>query len=271
MDSKVAEAVDYLKKNGIENAEIAIILGTGLGKLIDHIEIWQTIDYGNIPHFPVSTVEFHHGKLICGNLCGKKVIVMQGRFHYYEGYDMKQISFAVPVMKALGVKCLLVSNAGGALNPDFQKGDLMLITDHINQFWDNPLIGRNDDAAGPRFVDMSHAYTRELNQLFIEAATEENIKIQQGIYTAVCGPSLETRAEYRYLRVIGADVVGMSTIPEVTTANHIGLPVAAVSVITDECDPDNLAPIDINDILETAANAEVDLIKLFKGVVSRVE
>lgn len=271
MDSKANEALAYLKKSGIEKAEVAIILGTGLGKLVQHIEIAQIIDYADIPHFPVSTVEFHHGRLICGNLCGKKVIVMQGRFHYYEGYNMKQLTFAVPIMKALGVKCLLVSNAGGTLHPDFRKGDLMLLTDHINQFWDNPLIGRNDDQAGPRFVDMSHAYSKELNRLFIEVATEEKIRLQQGIYTAVCGPSLETRAEYRYLRFIGADVVGMSTIPEVIVANHIGLPVAAVSVITDECDPDNLAPIDINDILETAAVAEVDLIKLFKGVVSKVE
>ncbi|MBE0639998.1 MAG: purine-nucleoside phosphorylase [Bacteroidales bacterium] len=269
--SNVELAVNELQKHGIDKPEVAVILGTGLGKLVDDIEIEQTVNYGDIPYFPVSTVEFHRGRLIYGRLAGRQVLVMQGRFHYYEGYSMQQIAFPVHIMKLLGVKYLLVSNACGTVNPYFKKGELMLITDHINQFWNNPLIGPNDDKTGPRFPEMSKAYSKALNEIFVRVAKTNKIKLNQGIYTAVAGPSLETRAEYRYLRFIGADVVGMSTIPEVLTANHIGLPVAAVSVITDECDPDHLEPINIDDILATAARAEVDLIRLFKGVVEALE
>lgn len=271
LKSKVELAVNELHQRGIGKPEVAIILGTGLGKLVDEIEIEKTVDYGDIPDFPVSTVEFHRGRLIYGKLSGRQVLVMQGRFHYYEGYSMQQIAFPVLIMKSLGVKYLLVSNACGTMNPEFIKGELMLITDHINQFWNNPLIGPNDEKTGPRFPDMSKAYSKNLNDIFVNVAKANKIKLNQGIYTAVAGPSLETRAEYRYLRFIGADVVGMSTIPEVITANHIGLPVAAVSVITDECDPDHLEPINIEDILATAAKAEVDLIRLFKGVVEALE
>lgn len=270
MRTEVQQAVDYLRERGITDAEAGIILGTGLGKLVDHMEIDISVDYADIPHFPVSTVEFHKGRLLSGNIRNRKVLVMQGRFHYYEGYHMQQLSFGVPVMKALGIKYLLVSNACGTMNPEFRKGGLMLITDHINQFFDNPLIGPNDETEGPRFVDMSQAYSKELNEIFIRVANQLGIKLYQGIYTALSGPSLETRAEYRYLRFIGADVVGMSTIPEVIKANHLGLKVAAVSVITDECDPDHLAPINIDDILQTAALAEQDLIRLFMGVIEQL-
>jgi len=270
MKGETKQTIDYLHSLGIDKPEIAIILGTGLGGLVDFIEIEKIVNYGDIPHFPVSTVEFHKGKLIYGNLCNKKVLVMQGRFHYYEGYNMKQITFPIQIMKALKVKWLFVSNAGGTVNPDFKKGDLMLIVDHINLFWDSPLIGRNDDSIGPRFVDMSDAYSSELNDLFLKVAAKEQITLHRGIYTAVCGSSLETRAEYRYLRFIGADVVGMSTIPEVIACKHANLPVAAISVITDECDPDNLEPIDIDDILKTAADAEVNLITLFKNVLIKM-
>jgi purine-nucleoside phosphorylase len=228
------------------------------------------LSYEDIPHFPVSTVEFHNGKLVFGNLSGKRVMVMQGRFHYYEGYTMQQIALPIRVMKALGVSALLVSNACGVMNPDFGKGELMLITDHINLFLDNPLIGPNDDEAGARFPDMSRPYSPEINGLFEAAANSLGIRLNKGVYSAVSGPNLETAAEYRYLQFIGADVVGMSTIPEVITANHAGLPVAAVSVITDVCDPDNLMPADINDILATAATAEIDLIRLFEEVLRRL-
>ncbi len=264
---KVTEAVNFLRKNGVASADVAIILGTGLGKLIDHIDLELAFSYEDIPHFPVSTVEFHQGRLIFGTLSGKRVIIMQGRFHYYEGYSMKQIAFPIFIMKALGARSLLVSNACGTMNMDFRKGELILINDHINLFYDNPLIGENNDLIGPRFPDMSVAYAAPLKELLISIAAELGVKLYQGIYCALSGPCLETAAEYRYLRFLGADVVGMSTIPEVITANHIGLPVAAVSVITDECDPDNLAPIDLADILQTAAIAELDLIRLIKTVI----
>ncbi len=264
---RISATADFLAKKGINGPEIGIILGTGLGKLVNEIEIFHTIDYADIPDFPVSTVEFHHGKLIYGRLRGKKVLAMQGRFHYYEGYTMQQITFPVRVMKFMGIKYLLVSNAAGALNAEYKKGELMLIIDHINLFGDNPLIGKNDDEMGPRFPDMSQAYSTMLNRKIIEIAERHSIKLNQGVYAAMTGPNLETRAEYRFLKIIGADVIGMSTIPEVLVANHVGLPALAISVLTDECDPDNLAPVKIEEILETAARAEVDLIRLFSDLV----
>lgn len=267
---RISATADFLTKKGINGPEIGIILGTGLGKLVNEIEVLYTIEYGDIPDFPVSTVEFHHGKLIYGRLRGKKVLAMQGRFHYYEGYTMQQITFPVRVMKFMGIKYLLVSNAAGALNPDFKKGELMLITDHINLFGDNPLIGKNYDEMGPRFPDMSRAYSGILNKKIVEIAEKHRIKLNQGVYAAMTGPNLETRAEYRYLKIIGADVIGMSTIPEVLVANHVGLPALAISVLTDECDPDNLAPVKIEEILETAARAEVDLIRLFSDLVNEL-
>ncbi|NOX48869.1 MAG: purine-nucleoside phosphorylase [Chlorobi bacterium] len=270
MVENINETVNFLKEQGMEKPEIGIILGTGLGKLVDEIEIEHQMDYEDIPNFPVSTVEFHKGKLIYGKFQGKYVLAMQGRFHYYEGYTMEQITFPVRVMKALDVKYLLVSNAGGAMNLDFKKGGLMLLDDHINLLGDGPLIGANHDSLGPRFPDMSQPYSAFLNDKMEEIAKAENINLYKGVYVAVAGPNLETRAEYRFLRGIGADIVGMSTVPEVIVANHAGLPCAAVSVITDECDPDNLKPIEIDDIIKTAALAERDLIKLFKSLIEQI-
>ncbi len=270
MKEHIEAALAHITARVSAPPEVAIILGTGLGRLVDKMSDKQVLSYEDIPHFPVSTVEFHNGKLVFGHLSGKRVMVMQGRFHYYEGYTMQQIALPIRVMKSLGVGCLLVSNACGVMNPDFGMGELMLITDHINLFYDNPLIGPNDDEAGPRFPDMSQPYSPAINKLFEDAAQSLGIKLNLGVYTAVSGPNLETAAEYRYLRFIGADVVGMSTIPEVITANHAGLPVAAISVITDECDPDNLQPVNIDDILANAAKAEVDLIRLFEEVLRRL-
>jgi purine-nucleoside phosphorylase len=267
---KINTTVAFLKKQGIDNPEAGIILGTGLGKLTDEIEIEKEIDYADIPYFPEATVEFHHGKLIYGRLNGKMVIVMKGRFHYYEGYTMQQITFPVRVMKFLGIGYLIVSNAGGTVNPDFSKGELMLLTDHINLLGDNPLIGKNYDELGPRFPDMSRPYSETINGKFIRLAEKHHIRLNRGVYAAVAGPNLETRAEYRYLRIIGADIIGMSTVPECLVANHMGLPVAAISVITDECDPDNLAPIDIDEILEVAGRAEKDLITLVVELIAAV-
>ena len=268
---RIKRTTKFLQDNGINGPEVGIILGTGLGKLVDEIKIEKAIDYEDIPDFPISTVEFHHGKLIYGKLDGKKVLAMQGRFHFYEGYTMQQITFPVRVMKFLGVKYLLVSNAGGALNPDYKKGELMLLTDHINLLGGNPLIGKNYDELGPRFLDMSQPYSEELNKKLLRIADKKNIKLNNGVFVAVAGPNLETRAEYRYLRYIGADVVGMSTVPEVLVANHMKLPCAAISVITDECDPDNLMPIDIEEILKVAEKAEEDLTKIVVEFVKELK
>jgi purine-nucleoside phosphorylase len=247
---QVKETVEFLQNKGMDQPEIGIVLGTGLGKLVHEITIEQSIDYPDIPNFPVSTVESHHGKLIHGTLEGKKVIAMQGRFHYYEGYSLQQISFPIRVMKIMGIQQLLISNAGGAMNPDYQKGELMLIDDHINLLPDNPLRGANDEAFGPRFPDMSAPYSKEMNDKLKQIAKQENIKLHEGVYAAVPGPNLETRAEYRHLRMIGADVVGMSTVPEVIAANHMCLPCSAISVLTDECNPDNLEPVDIQEMIK---------------------
>jgi purine-nucleoside phosphorylase len=271
MREKIEETSAFLTKAGIRSPEVGIILGTGLGKLVDEIAVERTINYSDIPNFPVSTVEYHKGKLIYGELSGKHVLVMQGRFHYYEGYSMQQITFPIRVMKSLGVRNLLLSNAGGAMNPDYRKGNLMLIDDHINLQGISPLVGPNHNDLGPRFPDMSQPYSKALNEKFERIARENDIALHKGVYVAVHGPNLETRAEYRFLFRIGADVVGMSTVPEVIVANHSGLPCAAVSVLTDECDPDNLQPIDIEDIIKTAAIAENDLIRLFKEVIKEIE
>ncbi len=270
MIDQIKETSDFLKVNNISSPEIGIILGTGLGSMVNEIDILQEINYEEIPHFPVSTVESHKGKLIYGKMSGKKVLAMQGRFHYYEGYSMQEITFPVRVMKELGVKYLLISNACGALNLDFKKGSLMLIDDHINLLGDGPLIGSNHNNLGPRFPDMSQPYSALLNSKLKNIAKKENIKLPEGVYVAVAGPNLETRAEYRFLKGIGADVVGMSTVPEAIVANHAGLPCAAISVITDECDPDNLHPVDLKDILAAAALAETDLIRLVKNLVGEI-
>ena len=269
MINKIIESANYLKSKGITAPEIGIILGTGLGKLADEIEIEVEIDYQEIPHFPVSTVEFHHGILIYGKLRGKQVLVMKGRSHTYEGYTTQEITFPIRVMKVLGIRCLLVSNAGGAMNSSFKKGTLMLIEDHINLL-PNPLIGPNLDEMGNRFPDMSQAYSKDINAKIIRIAQKNDITLHRGVYVAVSGPNLETRAEYRWLSRIGADVVGMSTTPEVIVANHMKLPVAAVSVVTDECDPEHLEPVDIEKILYYASVAEKGLVKIFSDLVEEL-
>ena len=250
---------------------IGIILGTGLGGLVKEIKKEIMIEYGKIPHFPVSTVESHHGKLIFGTLSGKKIVAMQGRFHMYEGYNLKQITFPVRVMKFLGVESLLISNAAGALNPLFQKGDVMIMSDHINLLGDNPLIGPNDDELGPRFPDMSEAYSKELIALAEQAALDLKIRVQKGVYVALPGPNLETRAEYRYLRTIGADAVGMSTVPEDIVAVHMGMKVLGFSILTDECFPDALKPTLLEEILKVAMKAEPKMTTIMKEVVKRMK
>lgn len=264
---QVDEAVAAIKQNSRSNPPIGIILGTGLGGLTKEIKAEATIPYNEIPHFPVSTVESHAGKLILGTLVGKSVVAMQGRFHLYEGYSMQQIVFPVRVMKRLGISTLVVSNACGGMNPLFSPGDIMIMEDHINLLGDNPLRGKNEDELGPRFPDMSEPYDRGLIALAEQVALDNKIKIQKGVYVAVMGPSLETRAEYRFLRLIGADVVGMSTIPENIAAVHMGLRVLGLSVITDACFPDALEPVDIQKIIKTANDAEPKLTLIMKKVI----
>ncbi|MCK4676632.1 MAG: purine-nucleoside phosphorylase [Bacteroidales bacterium] len=264
---QINESTAFLKEKGFESPEVGIILGTGLGKLIDKIFIDVDIPYEDIPHFPLATVDFHSGNLIYGTLNGKKIVAMHGRYHFYEGYSYQQITLPVRVMKKLGIKYLLISNASGAMNTDLKKGTLMLLVDHINLMPGNPLIGMNNDELGPRFPDMSQPYSSVLNEKLEKIANEHDIILHKGVYAALPGPMLETKAEYRYLRIIGADVVGMSTVPEVIVANHMGLPCAVISVITDECDPDNLAPLNLSDIFESAAKADVDLSRLISSLV----
>jgi purine-nucleoside phosphorylase len=256
------KAKEYLIKQKITNPEIGVVLGTGLHQLINHVEIKQVIPYSDIPGFPVSTVEFHKGNLIYGSIANKNVLIMQGRFHFYEGYSMQQILFPIRIMKLLGVQHLFLSNAAGGINPGFKKGDLVLIHDHINLQNANPLIGKNDDELGSRFPDMSEPYNVYLSYKLLDHASQLNIQLKKGVYAAVTGPNLETKAEYRYLKIIGADMVGMSTVPEVIAANHLKLACAAVSVITDECDPDNLKPVNIQEIIETAGKADEKLSSL---------
>lgn len=266
----VEEAVEFLKSKVNFRPEIGIVLGTGLGKLIDEIHIEDEINYQDIPNFPVSTVESHEGRLIFGKLSGKNIIAMQGRFHYYEGYTMQQITLPIRVMKYLGVEKLIISNACGLLNPNFELGGIMLIDDHINLIGDNPLIGINHEEFGPRFVDMSEPYSKRLLEIAEKTAVDEKIKVHKGVYAAMSGPSLETRAEYRFLRTIGADVIGMSTIPENIVANQMDMEVMGVSIITDECFPDSLEPTDISKIIAVAEKAEPKLAKLISKVVKLI-
>ena len=256
------EAVQFLQRKGMTGPVAGIILGTGLHDFLHHVSDQVVISYADIPHFPVSTVEFHKGNLIFGSIEDKKVLVMQGRFHYYEGYTMQQVVFPVRVMKMLGIQQLLVTNAAGGINLSFKKGDLVVLNDHINLQTANPLTGKNHDALGSRFPDMSQPYSSHLNDLLFKQAAGLNVELKTGVYAAVNGPNLETRAEYRYLKIIGADLVGMSTVPEVIAASHMNLPCAAVSVITDECDPDHLQPVDIKEIIATAAAADQKLSEL---------
>jgi len=267
---KIEETLSVIKKHTKDNYPVGIILGTGLGGLVKEINIGHEIDYVELPHFPLSTVESHKGKLIFGTINGKKVVAMQGRFHYYEGYTMQQIVYPVRMMKYLGVKTLLVSNACGGMNPLFRRGDVMIMVDHINLLGDNPLIGKNYDELGPRFPDMSEAYNQELINLAEEIALENKIKVQKGVYVAVPGPNLETRAEYRFLRGIGADVVGMSTIPENIAANHMGMKVLGFSIVTDECFPESLKPVNVEEIIATAMAAEPKMTLIMKEVIKRI-
>jgi purine-nucleoside phosphorylase len=267
---KIHEARDAIAKRWPGKPRVGIILGTGLGGFAEDIEAEATIPYGDVPHFPQSTVLSHAGRLVCGKLGGKTVMAMEGRFHFYEGYTLQQITFPVRVMKSLGCEVLIVSNACGGMNPQWAKGDIMIIDDQINLMGDNPLIGKNDDRLGPRFPDMSQPFDADLIALAQRIALEEQITVHKGVFVAVSGPCLETRAEYRFLRAIGADVVGMSTVPEVIVAVHCGLRTLGLSVITDLCLPDALHPVALEDILATAAVAEKKLRVLVRRVVGEM-
>jgi purine-nucleoside phosphorylase len=262
---EIQEAGATLRSRGFKDPVVGVVLGTGLNHLVSFIQDPVVVDYIEIPHFPVSTVEFHKGQLIFGSVEGINVVVMQGRLHYYEGFSMQQITFPVRVMHDLGIQYLLLSNAAGGLNPGYRKGDLIITDDHINMLPGNPLRGLGS-SWGNRFVDLSEPYDQHLQQLLSKAFELENLAVKKGIYVAVMGPNLETRAEYRWLRNSGADMVGMSTVPEVIVANQLGLKTAAVSVITDECDPDNLEKVNIPELLETAARAD----KILASVLVRV-
>jgi purine-nucleoside phosphorylase len=267
---QVQEAASSIRTKWPHTPAVGIILGTGLGKLAEEITTEAVIPYEDIPHFPLSTAPTHKGLFVCGTLGGRKVVVMEGRLHFYEGYTLQQVTFPVRVMKALGAGTLIVSNACGGMNPQWDKGDLMLIEDHINLLGDNPLIGPNDDRLGDRFPDMCHAYDRELLQLGRRIALEERIVCHQGVFVAVSGPNLETAAEYRFLRTIGADVVGMSTVPEVIVAVHSKMRVLGVSVITDMCLPDALKPVTLSEIVATASEAEPRLLTLVRRMVAEL-
>ncbi len=267
---KRREAFEYIQSETELKPDYLLILGTGLGQLADEIDLETEIPYEEIPHFPSSTVESHEGKLIFGNLGGKEVVAMQGRFHYYEGYTMQQLVFPVRVLRENGTGTLIVSNACGGLHPDYRKGDIMLINDHINLFGDNPLIGPNDEKLGPRFPDMSEPYSERLVDIAEQVALERNIKMHKGVYAALSGPMLETRAEYRFLRHIGADVIGMSTIPEVIAAVHMGMEVMGISAITDECFPEALEAVTIEDVIEAAGIAGPKMTRVVVGVLEKL-
>ena len=267
---RIEEAVEGIRKHTTVTPDVAIVLGTGLGPLADRIEADARIPYGDIPHFPTSSVASHAGELITGTLGGKRVVALSGRFHYYEGYSMQTLTFPVRVAKALGAHTLVVSNACGGMNPQFKAGDLMIITDHINFMGDNPLIGPNDDSLGPRFPDMCEPYTRSLIDLCEAVALEKRIRLQRGVYLACSGPNLETRAEYRMMRIMGADVVGMSTVPEVIVAVHAGMKVLGLSAITDECFPDALEPAELEKIIAVANAVEPVLSELVTGVLEKM-
>jgi purine-nucleoside phosphorylase len=265
--SVIVETAQFLQSKQVQQPLVGIVLGTGLNSLIEEIEVSATLPYNDIPNFPVSTVEFHKGQLIFGTIAGVPVVAMQGRFHYYEGYSMQQITLPVRVMKELGIQTLLLSNAAGGMNPGFKKGDLIITEDHINMLPDNPLRGLGNEF-GNRFVDMSEPYDPTLRNKLETAFQKENIEVKRGTYVSVMGPNLETKAEYRWLRNTGADMVGMSTVPEVIVANQLGIKCAAVSVITDECNPENLKPVNIAEIIEVAVKADKKLTKVFYNLIS---
>ncbi|MBS9523957.1 purine-nucleoside phosphorylase [Litoribacter alkaliphilus] len=268
--SRIEQAVSHIKNHIQFNPQVGVILGTGLGRLIDDIEIEGELNYADIPHFPVSTVESHSGKLIFGKINGKSIVAMKGRFHYYEGYDMKEVTFPVRVMKQLGVSCLIVSNAAGGLNPSYKIGEVMILNDHIDLFPENPLRGKNLDQFGVRFPDMSEPYSFELIEKAKKIAQVEGVMAHEGVYAGVQGPNLETKAEYKYLRTIGADAVGMSTIPEVIVARHMELPTFAISAITDLCSPGNIKKVSIAEVLAAAAKAEPGMALIIKKLIGQL-
>jgi purine-nucleoside phosphorylase len=267
---QLEESTNYLKSKGFDSPEIGIVLGTGLGKLANEIENPIEAHYNHIPFFPLATVEFHSGKLIYGNFEGKKVVVMQGRFHVYEGYDLMDVTYPIRVMHKLGIKNLFISNASGAINLNMKKGDMMLIEDHINLQGGSPLAFKNVSEFGSRFTDMSAPYDAVMGKKLIEIAKKEKITLKVGVYASVVGPQLETRAEYRMLKILGADAVGMSTVPEVIVANHLSVPVVAISVLTDECNPDNLKPVDIQEIIAIAEKTEPKMVRLFRELIKQL-
>lgn len=268
LKQQIDESQAFLNSKGIDSIDFGIILGTGLGDLVNELDVEQEIPYAAIPHFPNTTMEFHHARLLYGNLCGKKVLVFEGRFHAYEGLSYFQITYPIRLMHSVGIKKVIISNAAGAINLNFKKGEVMLIEDHINLQGGSPLAEKGVETLGPRFVDMSAPYASTLCKQVKEIATNNDITLHTGVYAAVVGPQLETKAEYRYLRQIGADAVGMSTVPEVIVANQLNMDCIAFSVLTDECDPANLKPIDIEDIMTSAKKAEQSLIILVKNLLS---
>ena len=265
----IEEACEFIRSQWDKQPHAGVILGTGLGPLVEQIDVEAAIDYESIPHFPKSTATSHRGRLVCGSLCGLPIMAMEGRFHMYEGYPLKQITLPVRVMKAMGAELLIVSNAAGGMNPYFKNGDIVVIEDHINLMGDNPLIGINDDRLGPRFPDMCEPYDLKLVDQALEIARNNNIVAHKGVFVAVAGPNLETRAEYRFLRTIGADVVGMSTVPEVIVAVHCGLRTIGFSVITDMCLPDALEPANVEKIIAVANDAEPRLRALVTGTLEK--
>ncbi|MGQ0538101.1 MAG: purine-nucleoside phosphorylase [Gemmatimonadaceae bacterium] len=266
----IAASAAVVRARIAESPDVAIILGTGLGGLARQVESSVVVPYADIPHFPLSTVDSHAGRLVLGTLCGRRVVVMQGRLHRYEGYTLQEVTFPVRVLRALGATVLVVSNVSGGMDPSWEAGDLMLIADHINLLGDNPLVGPNDDRLGPRFPDMSRPYDAALRDLARAVAEQQGIALREGVYAAVAGPNLETRAEYRMLRSLGADVVGMSTVPEVIVAVHAGMRVLGLSIVTDMCIPETLQPVNVAEILATANRAEPRLTALVAGVVARL-
>ncbi|MEN8886393.1 MAG: purine-nucleoside phosphorylase [Winogradskyella sp.] len=267
---QLQETITFLKEQGITAPEVGIVLGTGLGKLVDEIEIVQEVAYADVPNFPIATVEFHSGRIVYGKLSGKMVLVMSGRFHLYEGYTPWEVTYGIRTMHGLGIQHLLISNAAGAINLDYKKGDLMLIEDHINLQGSSPLAFKGANEFGNIFADMLEPYAKKMNTALNLIATENNIQLHTGTYASVLGPQLETKAEYRMLQILEVDAVGMSTVPEVIVAKQLNLPCAAISVLTDECDPQNLQPVDIGEIIAIAGQAEPKMITLFKEVLLKL-
>ncbi|MBD3635854.1 MAG: purine-nucleoside phosphorylase [Crocinitomicaceae bacterium] len=270
MWKKIIETTEYIHERVPEQPEIGIVLGTGLGGLGNEIDVKYSLEYKDIPNFPVSTVESHSGKLLFGELGGKMVVAMQGRFHYYEGYSMQEVTFPIRVMKMLGIKKLFLSNASGGVNPDFEVGEIMIINDHINIFPSHPLIGPNIDELGPRFPDMREPYDKKMVSMAIEIAREKGIKVSQGVYTAMTGPTLETPAEYRFVRAIGADAVGMSTIPEVIVARHMDIPCFAISIVTDLGVEGKIEEVTVEQVIAIAKGKEPQMTTIMKELISRI-